>query len=208
MHVRRDDVDVVGSPARGLTGSEGRLYTLQAGDYAVSADGGLGYSVTFSEQCGATGTITLALDEDAICRITFDDRAPTLTVTTRVITTTEAPRRRTALRCMCGRVARTWPAVRSLAPRTGLPTRSRLVRTVSSDAVAGYAAVISGNCATDGSVTLDLGQNRDCTVTADDAAPQVQTRSSIAAGAAAGAGRSSCRRRWRARRSTRSGAAR
>jgi CSLREA domain-containing protein len=45
--------------------------------------------------------------------------------------------------------------------------------TVSADPMAGYALTISGDCAVDGTIALAEGQNRMCTITADDVAPRL-----------------------------------
>jgi CSLREA domain-containing protein len=42
---------------------------------------------------------------------------------------------------------------------------------VAADPVAGYALTVSGDCAANGSITLQEGQARSCTITADDIAP-------------------------------------
>jgi CSLREA domain-containing protein len=44
--------------------------------------------------------------------------------------------------------------------------------TVSADPMAGYALTISGDCAVNGTIALAEGQNRICTITADDVAPR------------------------------------
>jgi hypothetical protein len=45
--------------------------------------------------------------------------------------------------------------------------------TVTAAGAAGYAFAVTGDCASDGSVTLPLSQSRSCTVTADDVAPRL-----------------------------------
>ena len=84
-HVRHDGEDVAGSPQPGIGEPNGSLYTLDAGTYVVSGDGVPGYDVTVSGDCGENGSITLGLDEDAICVVTADDVKPTLRVITEVV---------------------------------------------------------------------------------------------------------------------------
>jgi hypothetical protein len=43
--------------------------------------------------------------------------------------------------------------------------------TMAADGVAGYGLAVTGNCAANGSITLQEGQVRTCTITADDVAP-------------------------------------
>ena len=57
------------------------INAFDAGAHIVSEDGLPGYKAgTWGGDCNADGTITLALDQDAICTIHNDDLAPTLTV--------------------------------------------------------------------------------------------------------------------------------
>ena len=72
-HVRHDGEDVAGSPQPGIGEPNGSLYTLDAGTYVVSGDGMPGYDGWVSDECGENGSITLGLDEDAICVVTADD---------------------------------------------------------------------------------------------------------------------------------------
>jgi hypothetical protein len=47
------------------------------------------------------------------------------------------------------------------------------LHTVSETSDSGYTSVIGGNCATDGTITLALGDVKTCTITNDDIAPVV-----------------------------------
>ncbi len=60
--------------------------SFDAGGHIVSEDGLPGYQAgTWGGDCNADGSIILALDQDAICSITNDDKAPTLTVVNTII---------------------------------------------------------------------------------------------------------------------------
>ena len=51
--------------------------------------------------------------------------------------------------------------------------------TVSADAVTGYTFAITGDCATNGTITLALGQARTCTITANDVAPTLRVITTV-----------------------------
>jgi hypothetical protein len=69
------------------------------------------------------------------------------------------------------------------SPQPGSPTGTTYTLaagstyTVAPDAVAGYDFAITGNCATDGTITLLEGQVRTCTVTANDTPPPTASES-------------------------------
>ena len=69
VHVRRNGVDVVGSPAPGVAGPQGRPHSLPAGEYAVSVDAGSGYVASFSGSCDAVGSVTLVKDQEVTCTV-------------------------------------------------------------------------------------------------------------------------------------------
>lgn len=71
LHVKSGGSDVDGSPAPGST--EGKVYTLPAGNYVVSEDNQEGYSSTIWGDCDATGSVTLLAGETRTCTITNDD---------------------------------------------------------------------------------------------------------------------------------------
>jgi hypothetical protein len=66
--------DVAGSPAAGVE-APGTSYTLDAGTYAVSENASSGYTSSFSGDCDASGSVTLASGDDKTCTITNDDIA-------------------------------------------------------------------------------------------------------------------------------------
>ncbi len=50
---------------------------------------------------------------------------------------------------------------------------------VAADAIAGYTLTVSGDCAANGSITLASGQNRTCTITANDIAPTLRVITNV-----------------------------
>ena len=173
MHVRSGapPSDVPGSP---FPGSEtGTSMTLQAEIYDVSESGGPpGYAATFSGDCTASGRVTLQPGDDKTCTVTNDDVAPTLTVIKHVVNDDGG----TA-------AADDWSMhIRSGSPPAdvaGSPfqgAEAGTTRTLAagsytvseSGGPAGYTASISGDCASDGTITLAPGESKTCTVTNDD----------------------------------------
>ena len=103
LHVKNAGTDVAGSPAVGLA-VPGTSYSLMAGTYVVSEDANAAFRQTFSGDCDASGSVTLASGTDRTCTITNTAVAaavvvppastPVTTVTpvsTQVTTSTVAP---------------------------------------------------------------------------------------------------------------------
>jgi uncharacterized repeat protein (TIGR01451 family) len=175
MHVRSGapPSDVPGSP---FPGSETwTSMTLQAEIYDVSESGGPpGYAATFSGDCTASGRVTLQPGDDKTCTVTNDDVAPTLTVIKHVVNDDGG----TA-------AAGDWSMhIRSGSPPTdvaGSPfpgSEAGTSRTLAagpytvseSDGPGEYTASISGDCDAAGTVTLQPGDSKTCTITNDDVA--------------------------------------
>ena len=173
-HVRTGGFDVAGSPQAGsATGTD---FTLSAGPtYTVSADAVAGYTLATSGDCA----VTVPLGQARTCTVTANDVAPKLTVVTQVVNdhgSTAAPS------AFIVHVRRGGLDVSS-SPQPGSAgtTYTLLAGThaVSADAVPGYGTAIGGDCAGDGSISLNPGDDRTCTVTAnDDPPPVVRAQSS------------------------------
>lgn len=73
LHVKLNDVEVVGSPAVGK--ETGFVYTLEPGTYVVSEDTATGYLASFSGD-STTGTITLAAGDSKSITVTNNDINP------------------------------------------------------------------------------------------------------------------------------------
>ena len=127
IHIRRGVVEVAGGAG---SGGAGTAYTLDAGTYAVSADGMPGYAPVGSGACAENGTVALALGEEKTCTITNVAGAPTLKVISAVINDdggTATPGSFSAARARWRDGRRGQPAVRRARP--GRRTRSRSVAT-------------------------------------------------------------------------------
>ena len=172
VHVRQGGTDVKGSPAAGS--AAGTPYTLDAGStYAVGADAVTGYTQAVTGACAANGSITLQEGQAATCTITASDTAPTLRVITQVVNDDGGSL------TPAGVTARvTGTATNLSAPGSATGTLYPLVAarqyTVSADAVTGYTRTVSGGCAANGTITLQLAQNLSCTITLNDIAPTLR----------------------------------
>ena len=169
IHVKTGVNEVSGSPQTAST--DGTQFTLAAGSYGVSGDGVAGYATTVSGSCAANGAITLQVGDDKTCHVTFDDGAPTLTVITQV--TTDNGGTRVAPDFSVHIKSGGADAVSPHAGEAGGTVFSLLAGgyTVSADALPGYTLATSGDCASDGTITVAVGQARTCTITANDVAP-------------------------------------
>lgn len=134
------------------TGS-GTVYTLQTGkQYSVAESGGpTGYLANASSEC----TIPSAAASTAYtCTITNNDIAPQLTVTKVVVGGTS--------------VIADFPLfIDGASVTSGIANESTVgLHTISETSRANYRSVISGtSCATDGTITLAIGDVKICTIT-------------------------------------------
>jgi hypothetical protein len=87
IHVRASGTDVVGSPATGAE-SPGTAYLLATGTYMVSEGAVTGYTLGFSGDCDAHGSITLVNTDSKTCTLTNTDAPVTAPVATTTATTT------------------------------------------------------------------------------------------------------------------------
>ncbi|MCB7135811.1 PKD domain-containing protein [Cellulosimicrobium marinum] len=133
--------------------AQGVVHELAPGTYSV-APGTVppGYTATLSDACAAP--VTLEHGDDLTCVVTVDDVAPV--VTTDVV--------------VDGGTAEVSEVALTLdgAPVTnGVPVATTAgTRAVAATAPDGYTVVVGGDCAADGTVTLVVGQDARCTVTA------------------------------------------
>ena len=172
--------DVSGSPQPGS--ASGTSYTLAAGStYAVAADALAGYTLSVSGDCAASGSITLQEGQARTCTITADDIAPTLRVITNVVNNEGGT---LAARGLHGTRADGRDR-RCRQPAGGQRDRDRLhavgrpdlhgLRRRRRRLQLGDHRRLRG----DGTITLALGQNATCTITAnDDPPPPVRAQSS------------------------------
>jgi hypothetical protein len=171
VHVTSGGKDVANSPQAGS--ANGRAYPVEAGSpYKVAADAVAGYVLSVSGDCAASGSITLQEGQARTCTITADDIAPRLRVITNVVNDqdgTLGPANFTAHVRTGGMDVLNSPQPGSASGAAY--TLAAGAYTVSAELVSGYTSTISGDCASDGSITLAVGESRSCTVTANDDPP-------------------------------------
>ena len=110
------------------------------------------------------GTVTLVEGEDITCTITNDDVAPKLTVT-KLLTNDNGGAKS---------VSDFTIQVDGGSVTSGVQNAYNAgSHTVSEVADAGYASSISGDCASDGTITLAEGDIKQCTITNNDIAPKL-----------------------------------
>ena len=137
-----------------------------------SLDAGGQMSGTFADNGSATGTftgtgapqplsgkITVSVGESVTCTITNNDEPATLTIEKTVLNTHGGTLNADAFTLRVNGNAVPRGIAQALAPGA---------YTVSEDQITGYVGTISGDCAADGSVTLNLDEHKTCTITNND----------------------------------------
>jgi CSLREA domain-containing protein len=171
------DDDVPSSPQPGS--ENGTPYTLNAATFTVAADGVPGYAFSVTGDCAQDGSITLPLDAERACTVTADDVAPRLTVVTQVVNDHGGVAAQSSFAVHVKRGATDVSGSPQPGSGSGTPyTLTAGTHVISADPVGGYSSAISGDCAGDGSITLNVGDNRTCTVAANDDPPPVRAQSS------------------------------
>lgn len=128
--------------------------------YTLSEDQQYGYSGgTFSGDCSSNGTITLNPGDNKTCYISNYNIQPQLTVTKVVVNDNGGTKQVSDFPLF----------VDSTSVTSGVQTGfSAGSYTVSETSLPGYTATITGDCASDGSITLAVGDVKSCTITNDD----------------------------------------
>lgn len=131
--------------------------TLDAGSYAVTETSLSGYLQSGSGNCSGT----IAAGETKTCTITNDDIAPQLIVNKVVINDNGG-----------AKVIADFPLfIDGGSVISGVVSTTTIgLHTISETADSGYTAAIGGNCATNGTITLALGDVKTCTITNNDIA--------------------------------------
>ena len=147
--------------------TNGTVYTLTANlEYTVSETSHAGYTASaWGGDCSAAGTITLQPGDVKTCRITNDDVQPLLTVTKVVVNDNGGTKAIADFPLFVGQTSV------SSGVQAGFNAGTY---TVSETSQTGYTSVISGDCASSGSITLAVGDVKACTITNDDVAPQLK----------------------------------
>jgi hypothetical protein len=147
------------SPASFPGDAAGTPVTLDAGSYDVTEDPFPGYSTTFSAGC--SGSITDG--ESITCTVTNDDIQPQLTLVKNVVNDNGGPLT----------VANFPLFVDATSVDSGVSNGFNAgIYTASETQQTGYAASNwGGDCASNGSITLNVGDDKTCTITNDDIQP-------------------------------------
>ncbi len=135
--------------------SPGTTVWLDAGEYSVSESGPSGYSEAASEGCNGV----IGVEDTITCTITNDDIQPKLTVT-KVVNNNHGGKA----------VVADFPLFVDQTPVTSEVQNGFDVSTytVSETGQIGYTSAITGDCGTDGSITLQIGDAKICTITNND----------------------------------------
>ena len=168
VSIRLAGVEIAAQPGS----STGTQFFLAGNNtYMVGAGGVPGYTFAVTGNCAPDGSITLPLAAARACTITANDIAPKLTVVTQVFNDSGGICMPSAFTVHVRRAG--LDVVSSPQPGSTGTTYTLLAGThaVSTDAVPGYGTAIGGDCAGNGSITLNPGDNRTCTVTANDDPP-------------------------------------
>jgi len=140
----------------GTTVTNGTANSKAAGNYIVSEVAVPGYASTISGDCAANGSITLARGDNKICTITNDDIKPTLTVIKKIDNT--------------GGGTLTISGVTLQINGTTVTNGTANILSagkykVSENSIPGYSSTFSGDCSSDGTVTLHPGDVKTCLIT-------------------------------------------
>lgn len=151
------------APAASFPGDEdGTTVTLNAGTFSVGEDSVYGYAKSLGENCSGD----IANGQTKTCTVTNNDIAPTLTLVKTVINDNGGTKH----------VADFVLKIDSTTVTSGqAKTLNAGSYTASEISLAGYSPSTWGNdCATDGSVTLNVGDNLTCTIVNDDIKPTLK----------------------------------
>ena len=138
------------------TVTSGVQVTSTVGNHVVSETSDPNYTAVISGDCAANGAITLAAGDVKACTITNTFRAPKITVTKVVVNTGGGTK-----------VISDFPLkVDATTVTSGVQVTSTTGNhVVSETSDPNYTAVISGDCAANGAITLAAGDVKACTIT-------------------------------------------
>ena len=149
--------------------SSGVAVPVNPGTYTAGETQLSGYTFDgFSGDCNTSGDVTVALGESKTCTLTNSDVQPKLTLVKTVVNDNGGTQT----------VADFPLFVDSTSVTSGVANGFNAGSFVASETTqAGYAASSwGGDCAADGSVTLNIGDNKTCTITNNDIAPILHLR--------------------------------
>ena len=153
--------------------------SFDAGAHTVSETSRFGYTAAIGGDCAVDGSITLNLGDVKTCTFTNDDVAPKLTVTKVVVNDNGGTKQ-----------VGDFPLfVDGTRVTSGVQNSVNAgPHTVSETSSPNYASTFSGDCASSGSVTLNPGDVKGCTITNNDLKPPDVIVSALSVPAAAVAG--------------------
>ncbi|MFA4873373.1 MAG: SdrD B-like domain-containing protein [Patescibacteria group bacterium] len=140
------------------------------GAHLVTETNQLGYVATFTGDCDEQGNVTVTLGEMKTCTITNDDIAPTLTLIKTIINDHGGSATGTDFTIRIDGQPITLPSGSNPIIMIIQPPLDAGNHQVGEDPYPGYDVVFSGDCASDGTITLDIGDNKTCSITNDDQA--------------------------------------
>lgn len=160
VHVKNSGADVTDSPAAGSVA--GKAYTLAAGSYEVSAEAVTGYTTSLSGDCDPSGNVTLTAGTSKACTITSTDVAPTLKVNKIVV-----PNGGLFNILIDGvqKAANVGNNGSTGEVEVNAGTRKVTETAGTNTLLSEYVTVYGGDCAADGTVSLELGDKKTCTST-------------------------------------------
>src|SRR3989344_4737318 len=132
---------------------------FEEGDYVVSEMGVSGYAGTFSGNCDSVGNLTVEAGESYSCTITNNDTQPILTVTKLVVNDDQGNLDVIDFPLFVGNVSVT------SGQANGFNAGDYVVTETGDN---GYTLAVTGDCAGNGRITLEIGEVYTCTLTNDD----------------------------------------
>lgn len=139
--------------------TSGTPATVSIGAHTVSETNAAGYAATFGGDCATDGTVTLAAGQNKTCTIVNNDIAPTLTVT-KTVTNDNGGTKVVGDFTLLIDAQQVFSGIQNFF--------NAGTYTVSEQNAAGYTGLIGTDCAANGSITLAIGENKNCTIVNDD----------------------------------------
>lgn len=159
-------IDVQDFPlyVNGVQVTSGIPASVNASSATITESNQSGYSSTIGGDCAENGTISLAPGDSKSCTITNDDIAPYITINKEVINDNGGILTADDFQLFLDQN----PVMRGIANliMAGL-------HTVSETPVEGYVGTIGGQCESDGSVSVFVGESKTCIITNDDVTPTI-----------------------------------
>jgi hypothetical protein len=175
LHVKSAGTDVTGSPAAGVAPTTCRAYTVNQGSYVVTEDTapsgyqftGYGDASGLTNACDQSGNVTVTAAQTVYCILHNNDISPTLRVNKLCNPTSDSGKFNLQID---GQTAGTGADAICQTGTTGVVPVNAGNHTVGETQgtgtnLANYSSAIGGDCGTDGTVSLALGENKVCTIT-------------------------------------------